>query len=192
VGIARGTATFWGGAGAAMVLWAGIAWQPQQKITFTRSRAGRKNDWSVVRRAVGYHRYVTAATPERQRERPQERWKCHRAANRFVAGQARAVIELLSGRENLPVTSWRAEAVRGLGNRPTLLSNAETFAQVGVLLTLRGDTGDPVVLEIERHTVVGRSRAGRAREPGASRWLPRHLGRPGCPCRSHGVPDLHD
>ena len=36
----------------------------EHKITFTRSRAGRKNDgahveqknWSVVRRAVGYHR----------------------------------------------------------------------------------------------------------------------------------------
>ena len=40
-----------------------------QKITFTRSRPGRKNDgahveqknWSVVRRAVGYHRYDTPA-----------------------------------------------------------------------------------------------------------------------------------
>jgi len=41
----------------------------QNKITFTRSRAGNKNDgchveqknWSVVRQAVGYHRYDTAA-----------------------------------------------------------------------------------------------------------------------------------
>jgi transposase InsO family protein len=41
----------------------------ENKITFTRSRAGRKNDgahveqknWSVVRQAVGYHRYDTAA-----------------------------------------------------------------------------------------------------------------------------------
>ena len=40
-----------------------------QKITFTRARAGHKNDgahveqknWSVVRRTVGYHRYDTAA-----------------------------------------------------------------------------------------------------------------------------------
>jgi len=39
----------------------------QERITFTRSRAGKKNDsahveqknWSVVRRAVGYHRYDT-------------------------------------------------------------------------------------------------------------------------------------
>jgi hypothetical protein len=41
----------------------------KKKITFTRSRAGHKNDgahveqknWMVVRRAVGYHRYETAA-----------------------------------------------------------------------------------------------------------------------------------
>ena len=40
----------------------------QQKITFTRSRSGNKNDgahveeknWSVVRKTVGYHRYDTA------------------------------------------------------------------------------------------------------------------------------------
>jgi len=44
----------------------------QEQITFTRSRAGNKNDgchveqknWSVVRRAVGYHRYDTSAELE--------------------------------------------------------------------------------------------------------------------------------
>jgi hypothetical protein len=44
----------------------------QEEITFTRSRAGNKNDgchveqknWSVVRRAVGYHRYDTSAELE--------------------------------------------------------------------------------------------------------------------------------
>ena len=78
-----------------------------------------------VRRAVG----------ERRGE-DRIRWRFHRAEARFVAGQARAVIELLAGRENLPVTAWQPEAVRGYRNRPTLLSNAETFAQVGALLTL--------------------------------------------------------
>ena len=62
----------------------------------------------------------------------------HTAAPRFVAGQARAVIELLSGRPNLPVTAWAPEAIEGLGGRPTLLSNAETWAHVG-LLALRGE-----------------------------------------------------
>ena len=62
----------------------------------------------------------------------------HTAAPRFVAGQARAVIELLSGRPNLPVTAWAPEAIEGLRGRPTLLSNAETWAHVG-LLVLRGE-----------------------------------------------------
>jgi len=44
-----------------------LAYCEQEELTFTRSRAGNKNDgchveqknWSVVRRAVGYHRYDT-------------------------------------------------------------------------------------------------------------------------------------
>lgn len=44
-----------------------LRWCNYNKITFTRSRPGRKNDgahveeknWSIVRRAVGYHRYDT-------------------------------------------------------------------------------------------------------------------------------------
>ncbi|MGD9957984.1 NADH-ubiquinone oxidoreductase-F iron-sulfur binding region domain-containing protein [Nocardioides sp.] len=63
----------------------------------------------------------------------------HEADSRFVAGQARAVIELMSGRPNLPVTAWTPEAVKGYRGRPTLLSNAETWAQVGRLV-LRGPT----------------------------------------------------
>jgi NADH:ubiquinone oxidoreductase subunit F (NADH-binding) len=59
------------------------------------------------------------------------------AEPRFVAGQARAVVELLAGRPNLPRTSWAPEAVSGHEGRPTLLSNAETWARIG-LLALRG------------------------------------------------------
>jgi NADH:ubiquinone oxidoreductase subunit F (NADH-binding) len=87
----------------------------------------------------------------------------------FVSGQARAVIELVEGRENLPVTSWTPEAISGVKGRPTLLSNAETFAQVAVisalgvheyvrqglpqepgttLLTVAGDSPGGVVLEV--------------------------------------------
>jgi NADH:ubiquinone oxidoreductase subunit F (NADH-binding) len=57
----------------------------------------------------------------------------------FVGGQARSVLELLEGRENLPVTSWVPEAVKGLGGLPTLLSNAETFAQLAALVALGPD-----------------------------------------------------
>ncbi len=94
----------------------------------------------------------------------------HVAEARFVAGQARAVIELMSGRPNLPVTAWTPEAVNGYRGRPTLLSNAETWAQVGrlvlrgptayrrhglpgepgtTLLTLAATTGSPTVIEVE-------------------------------------------
>ena len=65
------------------------------------------------------------------------RWQTHTASPVFVAGQARAVIELIEGREGLPVTSWVPEAVAGVRGRPTLLSNAETWAHVG-LLALEG------------------------------------------------------
>jgi NADH:ubiquinone oxidoreductase subunit F (NADH-binding) len=87
----------------------------------------------------------------------------------FVGGQGRAVIELAEGRENLPVTSWAPGAVSGVKGRPTLLSNAETFAQVAALcalgvteylreglpqepgttlLTVAGDSPGGVVLEV--------------------------------------------
>jgi NADH:ubiquinone oxidoreductase subunit F (NADH-binding) len=93
----------------------------------------------------------------------------HDAEPWFVAGQAQAVLQLLAGRENLPVTAWQPEAVRGHRGRPTLLSNAETFAHLGhlarlgsagyaahgtadepgtTLLTLRGDGWDPQVREV--------------------------------------------
>jgi NADH:ubiquinone oxidoreductase subunit F (NADH-binding) len=85
----------------------------------------------------------------------------HVAADRFVAGQARAVIELMSGRPNLPVTSWQPEAVAGYRARPTLLSNAETWARVGLLL-LRG--------------VASYAAIGTSAEPGAALLT---LGSPG-------------
>lgn len=65
-----------------------------------------------------------------------ERFLVHTAEPRFVAGQARAVLELMAGRPNLPVTAWTPEAIRGHRGRPTLLSNAETWAQLGQLVLL--------------------------------------------------------
>lgn len=57
----------------------------------------------------------------------------HTAERRFVAGQAQAVVELLSGRPNLPRTRRVPLSVSGHRGRPTLLSNAETWARVGLL-----------------------------------------------------------
>ncbi len=83
---------------------------------------------------------VTVAVAERRAAGEKIRWTLHTADPGFVSGQARAVIELMSGRPNLPVTAWEPEAVSGYRRRPTLLSNAETFAQLGTLVRL-GETG---------------------------------------------------
>jgi len=112
---------------------------------------------------------LRSAIQERQRSGEAVRWRVHRADEAFVAGQARAVIELIGGRDNRPVTAWQPEAVAGHRGRPTLLSNAETFAQVAslarvgpaaygrvgqggergtTLLTLNGDGAHPTVLEV--------------------------------------------
>ena len=82
---------------------------------------------------------VQAALAERSAETAAVGLRVHvrTAASRFVAGQARAVVELLEGRPNLPVTAWQPEAMSGVHGRPTLLSNAETWAHVG-LLALHG------------------------------------------------------
>jgi NADH:ubiquinone oxidoreductase subunit F (NADH-binding) len=62
------------------------------------------------------------------------RWVQHEAASRFVSGQSRALIELMAGRPGLPVTSWAPEAVDGHRRRPTLLSNAESFAHLAAVV----------------------------------------------------------
>jgi NADH:ubiquinone oxidoreductase subunit F (NADH-binding) len=112
---------------------------------------------------------VEKALQERSAAGERLKVQIHNAAPRFVAGQAQAVLQLLAGRENLPVTAWQPEAVKGHRGRPTLLSNAETFAHLGhlsrvgasgyaahgtteepgtTLLTLRGDGWDPEVREV--------------------------------------------
>jgi hypothetical protein len=55
--------------GSVFINWELFRWCEQEKLTFTRSRSGNKNDgahveqrnWHIVRQTVGYHRYDTAA-----------------------------------------------------------------------------------------------------------------------------------
>jgi len=96
-------------------------------------------------------------------------WTLHEARPRFVAGQSAAVLELMAGRPNLPVTSWQPATESGHRGRPTLVSNAETYAHVArvallgpdvvplsatseeagtTLLTLDGDARNSRVLEV--------------------------------------------
>jgi len=101
---------------------------------------------------------MTTALAERE-GRDRVVWRIDTADAGFVSGQARAVIELMSGRANLPVTAWSPEAVSGYRGRPTLLSNAETFAQLAstwfhgpdpatMLITRAGDTPAAKVVEV--------------------------------------------
>lgn len=62
------------------------------------------------------------------------RWTRHTAEARFVAGQARAVLELMAGRPGLPVTGWAPAAHEGHRGRPTLLSNAESWAHLAAVV----------------------------------------------------------
>lgn len=101
---------------------------------------------------------MTAALAERE-GRDKVEWRINTADEGFVSGQSRAVIELMSGRANLPVTARTPEAVSGYRGRPTLLSNAETFAQLAsvwahgpdpatMLITRAGDTPAAKVVEV--------------------------------------------
>lgn len=77
---------------------------------------------------------IETAIGQRREAREAITWQVHQADPVFVAGQGRAVLELLAGRANLPVTSWAPEAVSGHRGRPTLLANAETLAHLAALV----------------------------------------------------------
>lgn len=81
---------------------------------------------AAIRRALGERAALDRAS--------RLSWQTHLAAQRFVSGESSAVTELIEGRPGLPVTTWHPTAVAGVGGRPTLLSNAETFAHVAALV----------------------------------------------------------
>jgi NADH:ubiquinone oxidoreductase subunit F (NADH-binding) len=56
--------------------------------------------------------------------------------DRFVVGEAGALIAALNGAAGVPPGRRVLPTERGVAGRPTLLSNAETFAQLGVLVRL--------------------------------------------------------
>lgn len=60
--------------------------------------------------------------------------------DRFVSGQSSALVNAVNGRAALPSPGKGHTSYRGAGNRPTLLSNAETFAQLA-FLALVGPAG---------------------------------------------------
>ncbi len=56
------------------------------------------------------------------------------APDRFVSGQVTSVVQGLSGGPALPYTLREQPTSRGINSRPTLVSNAETYAHVAIAL----------------------------------------------------------
>jgi len=96
--------------------------------------------------------------------------------DRFVSGESSALVNALNGRIALPSGRSSHASRSGVGQRPTLLSNAETFAQVAVLamvgpdayasagtadepgtllLTVGGAAARPAVVEVPSGTLLG-------------------------------------
>jgi NADH:ubiquinone oxidoreductase subunit F (NADH-binding)/ferredoxin len=71
--------------------------------------------------------------------------------DRFVSGESGALVNAVNGRAALPSADGGHASYKGAGNRPTLLSNAETFAQLAILAMVGPE---------------GYSSAGTAAEPG--------------------------
>lgn len=82
----------------------------------------------------------------------------------FVTGQESALVNFLGGRPAKPTSTPPYVFEEGLRGRPTLVSNAETFAQIGRVLagsfdgsrhvTVSGAVPDPAVVQIHPGTTV--------------------------------------
>jgi ferredoxin len=96
--------------------------------------------------------------------------------DRFLSGESGALVNAVNGRAALPPAVKGHASDRGAGNRPTLLSNAETFAQLAflamvgpegyasagtaaepgtVLLTVGGAVTRPAVVEVPTGVPLG-------------------------------------
>lgn len=86
--------------------------------------------------AVGSrHRQALVGVTQAARERPYRRpaITVRTVPDRYILGQESALIGYLNGKKGLPAFGF-APYRKGLGGRPTLVSNVETFAQLGLLL----------------------------------------------------------
>jgi NADH:ubiquinone oxidoreductase subunit F (NADH-binding)/ferredoxin len=74
--------------------------------------------------------------------------------DRFVAGQASALVSALNGKTPLPSGQAVHASYSGVGQRPTMLSNAETFAQLAVLGMVGSDAYASAGTEAEPGTLL--------------------------------------
>lgn len=128
------------------------------------ARALRTRRVTVAVHDRAAHASLVAAVSERG-----DRVVVRRQPASFVAGEVRAVLSGLEGRPAVPPGRLVLPTLQGLRGRPTFASNVETFAQIGllvslgvqryaevgapeepgtVLLTLLGDVPRPGVVEV--------------------------------------------
>jgi NADH:ubiquinone oxidoreductase subunit F (NADH-binding) len=128
---------------------------------------------------------LVAALKER---RDKVRWRVSAVPDGFVVGEETALLSALAGKAPKPTLKPPFPSERGLGNAPTLVQNAETFAHVALiarfgaewfrslgieaepgtaLVSLSGAVSRPGVHEIELGTHVSEliEQAGGATEP---------------------------
>jgi NADH:ubiquinone oxidoreductase subunit F (NADH-binding)/ferredoxin len=74
--------------------------------------------------------------------------------DRFISGEGGALVRAVNGDVPLPPGRKTRASDRGIGGRPTLLSNAETFAQLAVLATLGPEQYAAVGMQEEPGTVL--------------------------------------
>ncbi|MDI6908708.1 NADH-ubiquinone oxidoreductase-F iron-sulfur binding region domain-containing protein [Nocardioides sp.] len=97
---------------------------------------------------AGSHASLRAALEERSRQEPlPERVDVCRTAGRFVSGEVRALLRGLDGGPPVPPSRRTLPTESGLHGAPTFASNAETFAQLALLVaqgtTEFGAVGSP-------------------------------------------------
>ncbi len=77
---------------------------------------------------------LTAALQEREQvDHPGVAVRVEEVPDRYVSGEAGAVVRFLSGGQALPTGPRPRPDERGVDGRPTLLSNAETYAHAGLI-----------------------------------------------------------
>jgi NADH:ubiquinone oxidoreductase subunit F (NADH-binding) len=131
----------------------------------------------LARSPLTAERTIKEALHERAQARQLEsRIRVVRTPHRYIAGESSAVVSRVSGGSARPRFSLHRSAARGVGNRPTLVQNAETLAHVAMiarygsdwfrqlgtdfspgstLMTLCGDVRRPGVYEVDLAARLG-------------------------------------
>ncbi|WP_046468893.1 NADH-quinone oxidoreductase subunit NuoF family protein [Allosalinactinospora lopnorensis] len=82
------------------------------------------------------------------------RMRVFRMPERFISGEGGALIQGINGREPIPPGQKTRASEKGVAGVPTLLSNAETYAQLALLALLGADRYSSVGLPTEPGTIL--------------------------------------